>query len=58
MQAGALMFHLEVSVNSLEALCIISQLAADVVAVGEDAVEVSPGPLDRHPGGDDQVSHH
>lgn len=53
-----IMCYLEVSVNSLEALCIIGQLAADVVAVGEDAVEVGPGPLDRHPGGDDEVSHH
>lgn len=44
--------------NSLEALCIIGQLAADVEAVGEDAVEVGPSPLDGHPGGDDQVSHH
>lgn len=44
--------------NSQEALCIVGQLAADVVAVGEEAVEVGPGPLDRHPGGDDQVSHH
>lgn len=50
--------NLEVSVNPLEAFCIIGQLAADVVAVGEDAVEVGPGPLDRHPGGDDQVGHH
>lgn len=50
--------YLEVSVNSLEALCIISQLAADVVTVGENAVEVGPGPLDRHPRGDDQVSDH
>lgn len=45
--------YLEVSMYSLEALCVIGQLAADVVAVGEDAVKVSPGPLDRHPGGDD-----
>ena len=52
------MCHLEVSVNSLEALCVIGQLAANVVAVGEDAVEVGPRPLDRHPGGDDKVSHH
>lgn len=44
--------------DSLEALCITGQLDADVVAVGEDAVEVGPGPLDRHPGGDDQVGHH
>lgn len=50
--------YLEVNVNSLKALGIIGQLAADVVAVGEDAVEVGPGPLDRHPGGDDQVGHH
>ncbi|TNN78184.1 hypothetical protein EYF80_011689 [Liparis tanakae] len=48
----------KVSVNSLEALGIVGQLAADVVAVGEEAVEVGPGPLDRHPGRDDQVSHH
>lgn len=52
------MCYLEVSVYSLEALCIVGQLAADVVAVSEDAVEVGPGPLDRHPGGDDQVGHH
>lgn len=50
--------YLEVSVDSLEALCVVGQLAADVVAVGEDAVEVGPGPLDGHPGGDDQVGHH
>lgn len=51
-------YYLEIIVNSLEALCIIGQLAANVMAVSEDAVEVGPGPLDRHPGGDDQVSHH
>lgn len=28
------------------------------MAVGEDAVKVGPGPLDRHPGGDYQVCHH
>ena len=44
--------------NSLEALRIVSQLDTDVVAVGEDAVEVGPGPLHGHPGGDDQVGHH
>lgn len=36
----------------------MSQLAADVVAVCEDAVQVGPGPLNRHPGRDDQVSNH
>jgi len=45
-------------VNSLEALSIVGQLAADVVAVGEDAVEVGPCTLDGHPGGDDEVGHH
>lgn len=44
--------------DSLEALGVVGQLAADVVAVCEDAVEVGPGPLDRHPRGDDQVGHH
>jgi len=42
----------------MKALGVIGQLAADVMAVCEDAVKVGPGPLDRHPGGDDQVSHH
>lgn len=50
--------YLEISVNSLEALCVVGQLTANVMAVSEDAVEMGPGPLDRHPGGDDQVSHH
>lgn len=50
--------NLEVIVNFLEALGIVGQLAANVVAVCEDAVEVCPGPLDRHPRGDDEVSHH
>lgn len=44
--------------DSLEALRVTGQLAADVMAVGEDAVEVGPGPLDRHPGRDNQVGHH
>lgn len=44
--------------NSLEALGIVGQLRANVVAVCEDAVEMGPGPLDGHPGGDDQVGHH
>lgn len=44
--------------NSLETFCIIGQLAANIVAVCEDAIEVGPGPLDRHPRGDDEVSHH
>lgn len=52
------MRYLKVAVYSLEALCDVGQLAANVVAVGEDAVEVSPGFLDRHPGRDDQVGHH
>lgn len=43
------MFYLEVVVNALESLCIVSQLTADVLAVSEDAVEVSPRSLDRHP---------
>lgn len=50
--------NLEIIVNFLEAFCILGQLAANVVAVCEDAVEVCPGPLDRHPRGDDEVSHH
>lgn len=44
--------------NSLETLGVVGQLAANVVAVCEDAVEVGPGPLDRHPGGGDEVGHH
>lgn len=50
--------HLEIRVNSLEALSIVGQLAANVMAVGEDAIEVGPCPLDGHPSGDDQVCHH
>lgn len=50
--------YLEIRMNSLEPLCIISQLTANVVAVSEDAAEVGPGPLDRHPGGEDEVSQH
>lgn len=44
--------------NSLETFCVVGQLAANIMAVCEDAIEVGPGPLDRHPGGDDEVSHH
>lgn len=50
--------YLEIIVNSLETFCVIGQLAANIVAICEDAVEVCPGPLDRHPRGDDEVSHH
>lgn len=39
------MEYLKVIVNSLEALSIAGKLATDVLAVGEDAVEVGPGPL-------------
>lgn len=46
---GRGMIYLKVSVYSLKAFSIIGQLAADVMAVGEDAVKMGPGPLDRHP---------
>lgn len=42
----------------METFCVVGQLAANIVAVCEDAIEVGPGPLDRHPRGDDEVSHH
>lgn len=44
-----LSFYLEVRVDALESLCIVGELTADVLAVSEDAVEVGPGSLDRHP---------
>lgn len=50
--------YLEVRVNSLELLSVVRQLGTDVMAVCEDTVKVSPVPLDRHPGCDDQISQH
>lgn len=44
-----ILFYLEVRVDALESLCIVGELTADVLAVSEDAVEVGPGSLDRHP---------
>lgn len=40
------MCNLEVRMYSLEALGLTGQLAANVVAVGKDGVEVGPSSLD------------
>ncbi len=44
--------------NALKPFCIVGQLVPDVLRVGENTLEVSPGALNRQPCANDQISHH